>query len=374
MTTCLACLSALMLRKLWSSQFKRLNFNKFVSCLTQSMYLRVSRVWKDGDAALVGSFTAGFWGFSILPSIFRNRINCRLVVFNFLVIGLAFSCNTMASTTGYFIGNSLTWDAQPNTMQDRMTETGRVLEPGWHIRTGVGLAAIASDPSATFSTSSHGAFNQALANYEFDFVTVQTHFHSTGRRLSDDLAALDVIVPTATSAGRNSQTTWYVYTGWSGDPTEEWLRSAADSNPYIARSDAYSARLVDRMRNRYNIEVQRIAVGGVLHEINKRILDGEIPGVSSYSEFHRDPTHASYDIGRYLAQTTMLSATLKLDPRIEFQGVSSSEYGTETYDAINSVVWDVLSNDPLLTTIPTPSSIAILLVLGGSLVMRRRSC
>jgi hypothetical protein len=287
----------------------------------------------------------------------------------FVASVLLFGVPAFAQSTGYFVGNSLTQDANPQTIGARAADIGRDLHAGWHIRGGQGLHSITSDPDTFSTVSSHGPFDEALPAHDWDFVTMQPFWQVTARTFSFDIAAVELLIDSARAEGRNSDTTFYVYTGWAGNPAE-WDRPLTDPiNPRIDRSKAYTEFLVEQARDRFGVTVELIPVGGVFHVLSELVDQGQIPGVSDYEEFFRDPTHASIELGRYVAQTTMLSATLKLDPRAEFAGYSSANYGVETYDAVHNAIWDVLIESDYLT-IPAPS--AALPLLGVALVMPRR--
>jgi len=263
----------------------------------------------------------------------------------------------MASTSGLFIGNSLTWDAQPDQMAGVAAGLGRDLEAGWHIRGASGMTRILNQPNDFFSTSSHGTFEASLPSSDWDFVTLQPFYNSEAQDFASDIAAMGSFLDLAGSQGRNADTTWYIYTGFAGTTsTFAWNAPLTDSeNPEIQRSLSYMEFLVDRSRSEFGVDVQIVPVGEVFDVLIDRIGDDEVPGVGVFFELYRDQTHASGDLGQYIAQVTSLASTLKFDPRQEFAGWSSADYSSETYDAINQAIWDVISTSEYLT-IPAPSA------------------
>jgi len=113
---------------------------------------------------------------------------------------------------GYHIGNSLTWSAVSPGLPSVFQGAGASLSLGHHIRCGSPLADIVSDPTVVCvpAPAPYGNWQNALAQYEWDYVTIQTHAGMT----ADEIQAAIDVVAIATAEGRNSGTRFFIYSAW----------------------------------------------------------------------------------------------------------------------------------------------------------------
>jgi hypothetical protein len=131
-------------------------------------------------------------------------------------------------------------------------------------------------------------------------------------------------------------------------------------------SRAAHAHLYNRVTAQLDADIRMIPTGEVIYELMAAADAGKIPGLTSGADFYRDPIHMSYGVGRYTASVTMLATIYSND----LTGVGSDRIAPETTNAINAVVWDVLTRNAEFTGVPEPGSLGL---LGGlALLMPRR--
>lgn len=121
-----------------------------------------------------------------------------------IVSGAALQCGA-TTLDSYHIGNSLTWNARPPAVEAIAASQGMSLNSGSHIYCGQPLHAIASNPTQTCVTNGgFGTWDQALADFDFDILTVQPHPAGTATTLQSDIDAISTFVDTALTRPGNA--------------------------------------------------------------------------------------------------------------------------------------------------------------------------
>lgn len=275
----------------------------------------------------------------------------------------------------YSIGNSLTWDSQPNTIADFADSAGYGHNVGYHIRCNSSLEQIWSDPTGTCVTpTAYGTFGPSLANTTWDAITLQTFGAGGATIVSETQAAINFINLARTNAN-NAEATFYIYSTWGirSQVMTKWADPVVDSDSTVIsyrRQDA--VLLYQRIDAATDANLGFIPAGDVFYALGHIIERGGIAGFSSAEDLFRDSLHAS-GLGRYAASATVY-ATLygNLD------GVSSSNLGVATSSLVNQVVLDVLEDfdfaAPQIVIIPEPNSgILLVLICGVVAAMRTRT-
>ncbi|MCC6680120.1 MAG: hypothetical protein IT445_04375 [Phycisphaeraceae bacterium] len=273
---------------------------------------------------------------------FRSRV-CLLC---------AITLPAQAMTT-YHVGNSLTWDSRPMWQDDFAAQKGLPAHSAaWHIRCGSSLAAIVANPTdvCADALAPYGLFANALPNYEWDAITLQSY--PGGTTLGSETAAALSLINLARQNNDNLDTPFFLLTGWpqSTDFVNTWNQTVVDDDntpTVIARQ--YYELLLQRLRNQTDADIYIIPSGEVLYQLDLRMHNGQVPGFSDVTQLYRDVHHLTTTVGRYVAGTTMFAALYGMSP----QGLtdpevipSSSPYSPELYAALNEAVWDVVSDYP----------------------------
>jgi len=287
----------------------------------------------------------------------------------FAALFLAVPLQSMA-LNGYFIGNSLTWDMQPDGLAALAQQSGDSLNVGYHIRASQPLVYTANNPDDITFANSYGGYTQALAQNSWDIVTIQPYI-GAGSTLATDQAAIRQFVD-MTHAGPSTNTKFYVYEGWPNVPSWSWPplpednyqtpwteAAANDPNQPTLLSAQYFNVLYQNVKTENSGEsIYLIPVGDVLARLDAEIRAGHVEGFGSIYDFYRDSTHLSLDVGRFIATVTTYSTLFgKSAVGLDIpEGFFTSD-GTATgmpsplitnialRDQLEQIAWDVVSQD-----------------------------
>lgn len=291
-----------------------------------------------------------------------QRLSC-------LLLACVLSAPAWADFTSYHIGNSLTWDSQPNAVAAMARSRGHDHRVGYHIRCGSSLVQIAGDDQTCVPpVERFGTWRSALAGHRFDAITIQPHTRST---LAQDQAVILEMIDTAIAGGSTyGGTRFYIYQAWPrtgnapDDYTQRWLADTPDDDDTpMAYTRQYFAHLLARVREaRPEARVDLIPVGEVFARIDAQLKSGDlvIADYTSANDFYREAIHLHMnDLGRFVAATTVYAVLHDEDPRGlalpagYFSNADDAEHGIvwdaavltpQTAAALQAVVWEVVSD------------------------------
>lgn len=276
------------------------------------------------------------------------------------------SSRAWAVTTSYHIGNSLTFDSQPEAMEAFAASRGLDHQVGYHIRTGSSLRNILDNPTdLSIAPNEFGGFSQALPNNAWDVVTIQPHpSNSPYTTLGEDIDSVLSFINLTRSNPANADTNFYIYQTWPQQGTSsyqtQWTAPSPDSlDSQMLRRREYYNNLIERVRDETDANVYMIPVGEVLFELDIRMRAGEIPGFTSVTRLYRDALHLSYGAGRFVAGATTFATILGqyptgLDIPADFYGGPTSLTEIQK-EVILETIRDVLDKHPYSgVTMPAP--------------------
>jgi len=297
----------------------------------------------------------------------RVMFVCRL---RFALMACVFVNSGAKAIDVYHVGNSLTWDSQPRTIQDFAESTGNSHEMGYHIRCSWSLTRMLTAPTSTcVSPTSFGTFEPALSENAWDAVTLQP-YPSTGTTLQSEADAILSMINTTRSYRGNEDTKFYIFTGWPtrGTLIDEWGAEIVDDNStkFELRRDAYD-HVYQRVTAATDAEVYVIPVGEIIYQLATMIDGGEIDGLTRASQLYRDEFHMSHVLGRYVASATTFS-TLYGD---DLDGITLPGYSADIGSAVNDIIWNEVRTNAF-TGVPEPGVGLSILLLAG-LVARGRA-
>lgn len=303
----------------------------------------------------------------------------------------------------YFIGNSLTWDMQPDALAALAQQSGGELHVGYHIRAGQPLVYTAGHPDDITFANGYGGYDKALPNHAWDIVTLQPYI-GAGSTLGTDLAAIDQFIE-LTRSGPSTQTRFYIYAGWPN--AQSWTWPTLDTDAYQAAWSAPAANnpaqpttlsaqyfndlYDDAVAAHPEQSIYLIPVGQVFARLDQEIRAGQLDGFSSVYDLYRDPVHLSYDIGRFIAAMTTYATLfgqspvgLELPPGFftvdETPGGALSPLveNIALRNQLADIVWDVVSGDYRtgVAAVPLPATAWLFCsaLLGLAAGARRGKC
>lgn len=292
-----------------------------------------------------------------------------------VVIALLLAAGTARASVdfaSYHIGNSLTWDSQPQLMAGFAEQLAYEHAGGWHIKSNSSLTTIRQNPNAVDITppEPYGLYTSALPNFAWDAVTLQV-FSDSDVTIEDEIDSVLAMIDLARSNSANADTRYYIYPGWPGRSklVSHWDRDADVSvQDAFVRRRPYAEFVLEQVRAATDAEVYLVPVGEVFYEVGLAIERGEIPGYTDDTQLYRDPVHADWGEGRYLASVTTFATLYGADIR-GLTHPGRDDLDPAFLDAFNRIAYDVVQQNPY-TGVPEPSTLA--LCLGGSVLFLNR--
>lgn len=192
--------------------------------------------------------------------------------------------STALAETVFTIGNSLTWDTSPPNLDNSQ----------WHIFCNKNLRFIADNPTGHCINTSV-LWTDALANQQFDYVTVQPF---SGTTLQDDVSVISQWMAMQPDAQ------FVLHTGWGSSATHGMQWHSQPSNLSVfSPTAAYFDTLESAIEQQTGREVHQTAAGDVLASIAADIANGSSP-FDSLGDLYRDSIHMNSE-GGYLMRNLM---------------------------------------------------------------------
>jgi hypothetical protein len=297
------------------------------------------------------------------------------------VVCLALSlCSSLAiagaTPTSYHIGNSLTVDANPWTL-NQVAPGG--LSVGSHIRCGSSMDGIWSNPGDTCLTSPApwGTFSNALPNFAWNYVTIQSYYGDTLNGASGVVTRVNDFINLARTNPANAGTRFFLYSAW---PATSADYSAAWGAPYTGAAGSEMTRdffwqASAQLQSQHGGSFALIPVGDVVAELDQRMRNSLVPGFTSAADLYRDSIHFN-EYGQYVAFLTHYATMFQTSPvglpvpSVFTQG--SAVFSPALVQEFQETVWAVVSTHPY-TNVPEPGAIALIGLAIPALLARRRA-
>lgn len=263
----------------------------------------------------------------------------------------------------YRVGNSLTWDSQPDGIEALAGQAGFLHDEGYHINCGNTLENIHAAPAQVCipPVPEYGTWDAALPGAAWEAVAFQPHYGGTSTLGSDEAAILAMIDDAHTNP-LNADTRFYVYAAWPMRPAfaATWIAAVADNDATpttLARE--YFVHLMKRLRAATTSPVYVIPVGEVLFDLDQRLQAGDVPGLTGINQLYRDDIHLTHDLGRFVAGLTTYATLHATDPTgivkpERWYGASPTPFTQAFYDAAYAAVWSVVSTHPYAGIVAGP--------------------
>jgi len=267
-----------------------------------------------------------------------------------LFLGMCSVFAQVDSLKVYFIGNSVTENLKPEAFESIVKGADKKITWGWDVIYGQALSYIWEHSGEGFIEPPYNGFENALSAYEWDALTLQPY----QRKISNSDGDFVSVFKFLDYAKLNSPDIQpYIYQRWPRLPAgveataqswdSLWLRSYDPQNTTRYDSRDYFETLTDTIRSQQTDTKKclMIPVGEVMHQINKEMADGNLPGFDNIWEVYNDDIHMK-GMGSYIIAATFYAVLYKSDPR----GISAPGfYGWFTPEkkaVIQQAVYDVI--------------------------------
>lgn len=364
-----------------------------------------------------------------IPILSSLQISSGWLVFGVIILVNLWTLNMTARAIElnvYHIGNSVTDTIRYSALRAMVQQNpgrGMVYQYGRHTIPGSPLEYIWNNPRQGSVEPSGQWYDVALPGTTWNALTLQPF----DRPLSSDLDYAQRFINLARTRPGNTNTQIYVYSRWPrrervAPGVSQWLpidyqtvwNSAhvpGSSTTNNLENRDYFQRVLTGLRDQ-NLgngpEILMIPVGDVLLEIDQRLKDGRIRGISGNTLFTRTPGVLDINIlypdgihfgnlGQFIVGTTFYATLFKDDPTglivpdayklasdnpayrtadFNFPGrlldPALPSITDETIHDIQQAVWSVVRSHPDAgVSIPEPGALAVGLIPGYALLRRR---
>jgi hypothetical protein len=287
----------------------------------------------------------------------------------------AFSILHASPENIYFIGNSFTWDAQPQNFSiATIYPNGLKPEIGWSIYSGKSLTFIVDNPEKAVTEVGLVAADfypdpVYTRNYEtdlpamaWDAISMQPSTFTGGLFLDTEITSANTIIAKALENQANQSTVFYIYGAWSFQQSpdrnngrtysEAWLsgysQNQIDSGILPNIRKEFEGLFWERMNSENpNVTIKWIPVGETLYRIDQELQKGLISGVSGTWDLfdqhgvHLHDTDEDGIAGRYISHITTLCTVWGAEPsafQTKYDGVLDSDFKA----LVDQVVWDTV--------------------------------
>ena len=275
----------------------------------------------------------------------------------------------------YFIGNSFTWDSQPNNISTATTFPNE-LDPeiGWSIFSGKSLTFIVENPDEAVMEVALVAADYYpdpvyADHYEIDLlaqtweaISIQPHTYGGGLFWNTEIAAANTIISKLRENADNQDTIVYIFGSWAFQEgpdknsgrtySQNWLsgysQDQIDSGLLPNVRQAFRSIYWDAVKNQNpNVTVKWIPIGEVLYRIDQELQNGAIDGLSgSWDLFdqygvHLHDTDEDGIAGRYISHITTLSTIWGSEPstfQTKYDGVIDADFKS----LVDQAVWSTI--------------------------------
>ena len=293
-----------------------------------------------------------------------------------LLTVLAIGCNLHATSDRvYFLGNSFTWDGQPNNLSTA-TVYPNEQEPtiGWSIFSGKSLTYIVDNPEKAvtevglvaadyYPDPDHsGNYETDLTTLHWDALSIQPHTYGGGLFLDTEIEAANTIISKLRENVENQSTVVYIFGPWafqespdkSGDRTysQNWLsgysQNQINNNLLPNVRQAFRSLFLEPVQTQNpNVTIMWIPVGEVLYRIDQELQNGAIDGLTGawdlFDQYgvHLHDTNEDGIAGRYISHIVTLCTIWGADPS-QFQTKYDGVIDTDFKALVDQIAWSTI--------------------------------
>ncbi|MGA2620944.1 MAG: hypothetical protein ABSF26_25250, partial [Thermoguttaceae bacterium] len=276
----------------------------------------------------------------------------------------------------YFVGNSVTDTINYRGLAELAKSRGHKQVWGRHMIPGAPLQWIWRHPKDGFQEPPFGHYPTALANYQWDVLSLQPFDRHLDGRDGDLMMArnfIDLALP------KSPDLQVYVYARWPRQGKDDfdtaWQKKYTGGWDNTNETKDYFERLTLELRKVYpKLKVHMVPVGHVMYELNQRMKAGQVPGYKHIKEVFADGIHLN-NVGSYVVGCTFFATLYKENPK----GLPGEPYKVtdpKLTGIIQETVWKVVSTNKLAGVaaaevstkkphVPEPKPVATQILVGA---------
>ena len=241
-----------------------------------------------------------------------------------------------ADPQAIFIGNSLSVD-----VWNGFISTNEEDSYAKHIRCSRGLAYIHDNPTDTCQTPTHGYWNEALINYEFETIFLQPYIGWGGveENWELDLRMFHEVRKLQPNANLVLLMTW---TSNTNEPLIKWEEPLPSSTVKLSREySQYLSATLTLAGHHHKV----FSPGEAFFQVGSNVSN--IPELDSVDDLYRDQWHASTDLGRPIANEMVrrfLDSSHQFPQEWSPELIESIEDSFEITNSVNPILVDAIAN------------------------------
>ncbi len=247
----------------------------------------------------------------------------------------------------YFVGNSVTDTIKYRGLAELAKSRGYTQIWGRHMIPGAPLQWIWEHPKDGFQEPPFGHYPTALANFQWDVLSLQPFDRHLDGKDGDIVMAknfIDLALP------KSPDLQIYVYARWPRQGKDDfdtaWLKKYTGGWDNTNETKDYFERLTLELRKAYpKLKINMVPVGHVMYGLNQWIKAGKVPGYTNIKQLFADGIHLN-NVGSYVVGCTYFATLYKQSP----VGLPSEPYKVtdkKLTAVIQDLVWRVVSWDEL---------------------------
>jgi len=256
----------------------------------------------------------------------------------------------------YFVGNSVTDTINYRALAELAKSRGHTHVWGRHMIPGAPLQWIWQHPKDGFQEPPFGHYPNALANFQWDVLSLQPFDRHLDGKDGDIIMArnfIDLALP------KSPDLQVFVYARWPRQQKDDfdtaWLKKYTGGWDGTNETKDYFERLTRELRKAYpKLKIRMVPVGHVMYELNQRMKAGEVPGYQHIKEVFADGIHLN-NVGSYVVGCTYFATLYKENPK----GLPGEPYKVtdpKLAAVIQETVWKVVSTNELAGVLPSRKS------------------
>ena len=277
----------------------------------------------------------------------------RRIVLSLLVIGIGAPVpaydQAPKTLRVYFVGNSVTDTIKYGPLAELAKSRGYAQVWGRHMIPGAPLQWIWQHPKDGFQEPPFGHYPTALANFQWDVLSLQPFDrHLSGK--DGDLAMAKNFIDLALPKSPDLQI--YVYARWPRQGKDDfdtaWLKKYTGGWDNTNETKDYFERLTVELRKAYpklKKPILMVPVGHVMHGLNQWMKAGKVPGYTDIKQLFGDGIHLN-NVGSYVVGCTFFATLYKQNPK-ELPSVPYKLADAKLAGIIQDTVWKVVSTNEL---------------------------
>ena len=249
----------------------------------------------------------------------------------------------------YFVGNCVTDTIKYGPLAELAKSRGYKQVWGRHMIPGAPLQWIWQHPKDGFQEPPFGHYPTALANFQWDVLSLQPFDRHLDGKDGDIVMAknfIDLALP------KSPELQVYVYARWPRQGKDDfdtaWLKKYTGGWDNTNETKDYFERLTLELRKAYpklKKPILMVPVGHVMYELNQRMKAGKVPGYTDIKQLFADGIHLN-NVGSYVVGCTFFATLYKQNPRACPR--NRTRWRTPSWPGtIQDTVWKVVSTNEL---------------------------